>query len=108
MGLGKELLELVVIGFKLSQLGSVGRLHAAKAGAPLVEGWLAKATGPAKFLDGHARVSLRTFWTGIKIASVSIKSSNLSENSSLANRYFVPDSILNSISKICEVEIVAI
>jgi len=58
VGLGKELLELVVLGFKLSKLCSVGRLHAAKAGAPLVEGWLAKATGPAKFLDGHARVSL--------------------------------------------------
>ena len=58
MGLCKELLELVVLGFKLSKLGSVGRLHAAKAGAPLIEGWLAKATGPAKFLDGHARVSL--------------------------------------------------
>ena len=24
----------------------------------LVEGWLAKATGPAKFLDVHTRVSL--------------------------------------------------
>jgi hypothetical protein len=35
VGLGKELLELVVLGFKLSQLGSVGRLHAAKAGAEL-------------------------------------------------------------------------
>jgi len=35
-----------------------GRLHAAKAGAPLIEGGLAKATGSAKFLDGHARVSL--------------------------------------------------
>ena len=58
VGLSKELLELVVLGFKLSKLGSVGRLHAAKAGAPLIEGWLAKATGPAKFLDGHARVSL--------------------------------------------------
>ena len=58
MGFSQELLELVVLGFKLSQLGSVGRLHAAKAGAPLVEGWLAKATGAAKFLDGHARVSL--------------------------------------------------
>lgn len=58
MGFSQELLELVVLGFKLSKLGSVGRLHAAKAGAPLVEGWLAKATGPAKFLDGHARVSL--------------------------------------------------
>jgi hypothetical protein len=58
VGLGKELLELVVLGLKLSKLGSVGRLHAAKAGAPLVEGWLAKATGAAKFLDGHARVSL--------------------------------------------------
>jgi hypothetical protein len=56
--LSKELLELVVLGFKLSKLGSVGRLHAAKTGAPLIEGWLAKATGPAKFLDGHARVSL--------------------------------------------------
>lgn len=58
MGFSQELLELVVLGFKLSKLGSVGRLHAAKAGAPLIEGWLAKATGPAKFLDGHARVSL--------------------------------------------------
>jgi hypothetical protein len=58
MGFSQELLELVVLGFKLSQLGSVGRLHAAKAGAPLVEGWLAKATGAAKFLDGHARVNL--------------------------------------------------
>jgi len=58
VGLSKELLELVVLGFKLSKLGSVGRLHTAKAGAPLIEGWLAKATGPAKFLDGHARVSL--------------------------------------------------
>ena len=36
------------------------------------------------------------------------KSSNLSEKSSLANLYLVPDSILNSISKICELEIVAI
>jgi len=43
MGFSQELLELVVLGFKLSQLGSVGRLHAAKAGEPLVEGWLAKA-----------------------------------------------------------------
>jgi hypothetical protein len=56
--LSKEFLELVVLGFKLSKLGSVGRLHAAKAGAPLVKGGLAKATGPAKLLDGHARVSL--------------------------------------------------
>ena len=43
---------------KLSKLGSVGGLHTAKAGAPLIEGRLAKATGPAKFLDGHACVSL--------------------------------------------------
>jgi hypothetical protein len=28
------------------------------AGAPLIEGGLAKATGPARLLDGHARVSL--------------------------------------------------
>ena len=39
-------------------LGSVGRLHAAKARTPLVKGRLTKATGPAKFLDGHACVSL--------------------------------------------------
>jgi hypothetical protein len=58
MGFSQELLELIVLGFKRSKLGSVGRFHAAKAGAPLVKGWLAKATGPAKFLDGHARVSL--------------------------------------------------
>ena len=58
MGFSQEFLEFVVLGFKLSKLCGVGRLHAAKAGAPLVEGWLAKATGPAKFLDGHARVSL--------------------------------------------------
>jgi hypothetical protein len=58
MGFSQEHLELVVLSFKLSKLCSVGRLHAAKAGAPLIEGWLAKATGPAKFLDGHARVSL--------------------------------------------------
>ena len=57
-GFSNELLELVVLGFQLSKLGSVGRLHAAKAGAPLVKGGLAKATGPAKLLDGHARVSL--------------------------------------------------
>jgi len=56
--LSKELLELIVLGFKLSKLGSVGRLHAAKARTPLVKGRLTKATGPAKFLDGHARVSL--------------------------------------------------
>ena len=37
-----------------------------------------------------------------------MKSSNLSEKSSLANLYLVPDSILNSISNICELEIVAI
>jgi hypothetical protein len=35
----------------------VPRSFAAKAGPPIREGWLAKATGPAKFLDGHARVS---------------------------------------------------
>jgi len=58
MGFSQEFLELVVLSFKLSKLGSVRWLHAAKAGAPLVEGWLAKATGAAKFLDGHARVSL--------------------------------------------------
>jgi hypothetical protein len=58
MDFSQEFLELVVLGFKLSKLGSVSRLHAAKAGAPLIEGWLAKATGAAKFLDGHARVSL--------------------------------------------------
>ena len=58
MCFSQEFLELVVLGFKLSKLGSVLRLHTAKAGAPLVEGWLAEATGPAKFFDGHARVSL--------------------------------------------------
>ena len=58
MNFRKEFLKLVVLNFKLSKLGRVGRLHAAKARAPLVEGGLAKATGPAQFLDGHARVSL--------------------------------------------------
>jgi hypothetical protein len=58
MGFSQEFLEFVVLGFKLSKLCGVGRLHAAKAGAPLIEGWLAKATGAAKFLDGNARVSL--------------------------------------------------
>jgi hypothetical protein len=56
--LSNELLELVVLGLKLSKLGCVRRLHTPKAGTPLIEGWLAKATGPAKFLDRHARVSL--------------------------------------------------
>ena len=58
MGLGKEHLKLVVLGSKISKLGSVLMLHAAKAGAPFTEGWLAKATGPAKFLYGHACVIL--------------------------------------------------
>jgi len=58
MGFSQEFLELVVLGFKLSKLGCVRRLHTAKAGATLIEGRLTKATGPAKFLDGHARVSL--------------------------------------------------
>jgi hypothetical protein len=43
MGFSKEFHELVVLGFKLSKLVCVGRLHAARA---------------VKFLDGHARVSL--------------------------------------------------
>ena len=58
VGLSKELLALVVLGFKLSKLGSVWRLHAAKAGTPLANGRLTEATGPAKFRDGHSRVSL--------------------------------------------------
>jgi hypothetical protein len=40
MGFSQEFLELVVLGFKLSKLGSVLRLNAVKAGAPLVIGRL--------------------------------------------------------------------
>jgi hypothetical protein len=58
MASAKSFFELVVLGFKLSKLGSVRRLHAAKAEMPFVEAWLAKGTGPAKFLEVHARISL--------------------------------------------------
>ena len=57
-GLGKVLLELVVLGFKLLKLSSVWRLHNYKAETLHVNGRLTKAAKAAKFFDGYALVSL--------------------------------------------------
>jgi len=56
--LAEEFLEPYVLDFNFSKLGNILRLHAAKAGTPLVECRLTKAAGKAKFFYGPARGSL--------------------------------------------------